>query len=187
MKRISEPEVFMQVAELFAKRSTCRRVQVGAVIVKNRRIVSTGYNGVTSGSIHCCDYFSSIDDNEMKIPDEVAEAYGRKEQWAIDEIRILNEPSMDKFREDHRIFSEEHEIHAEQNAISFAARYGIPTEGCSIYVTVSPCLPCAKIIVVSGIEKVIYRKEYDRDKRGIKLLKDSGLRCYKLIDGELVR
>lgn len=117
---------FMEMAETVAKRSTCIRVQVGCVIVKDRRVISMGYNGAPSGLIHCNTYFA------------------------------------DKSQSTHREFSSKWEVHAEANAIGWAARYGISTEGTTLYTTISPCLSCAKLIIAAGIKNVIYKYEYDR-------------------------
>ncbi|CAM0049879.1 dCMP deaminase [Vibrio phage F86] len=115
--------VFLDIAKSFAKKSTCRQKSVGAVIVKNDRIISHGYNGVPSGVEHC----------------NQTESYGDLT---------------------HREWSEIHEIHAEQNAISYAARAGIATDGATMYVTTSPCHTCAKLIVASGIKILIVGSIY---------------------------
>ena len=74
-----------------------------------------------------------------------------------------------------------HIVHAEQNVISFSAKSGIPTQGCDLYVTVSPCIMCAKLIVQSGIKRVIYDHRY-RDDSGIKLLALCGVDVYQIED-----
>ena len=134
-----DKETFSEVAKIMAKRSTCSRVNVGAVIVKNGRIISTGWNGVPSKGKHCCDMGFDL--------------------------------STPEGQERHRKFSEENEIHAEDNAIGYAGRYGISCDGADIYVTVSPCLGCAKKIITAGITNVFYITHYDRpDINGIPLL-----------------
>ena len=68
-------------------------------------------------------------------------------------------------------------IHAEQNALGWAARNGVSTEGADLYISISPCSYCAKLIVAAGIKKVYYLKEYDRDSNGIAFLNKNGIIC----------
>ncbi len=72
-------------------------------------------------------------------------------------------------------------VHAEQNVICFAAKHGISTENCDLYVTLSPCVTCAKLIVQSGIKRVIFDEEY-RDTEGVKLLVSAGIEIIKIKD-----
>jgi dCMP deaminase len=144
--RPSLNKIFMQTAELFAQRSTCIRVQVGSILVKNNKIIATGYNGSTKNHIHCTDYFKDIVDINSK-----------------------------EFKSRHLQFSEEYELHSEINVLLFCAKEGISTNGTTIYITLSPCLSCAKAILVSGIIKVIYKDDYDRDLRGISFLQENGI------------
>lgn len=121
---------FYNVAKEIQKRSTCIRVKVAALIIKNGRIISMGWNGTPSGTQHCEEYFSKITDT---------------------------------FLEDHHKFAVENEIHAEQNAIAFAARNGIGTDNTEMICTLSPCLSCAKLIIAAGIKKLYYIEKYDRE------------------------
>lgn len=125
--RPSWDEYFITLAFEVSKRSTCLRRAVGAVIVKDRRILATGYNGVPSGLRHC-------------------EETGCLRQQ-------LGVPS-----------GQRHEIcrglHAEQNAIIQAARYGIDIEGSSIYITTEPCSVCAKMLINAGIKEVVFATPY---------------------------
>jgi len=129
---------FMDVAKLTAKHSTCARIEVGAVLVKENRIMSVGYNGVRSGKRHCKDM-----------------------DWPKDKT---------EFKKEHGKWSQLNEFHAEANILSNAAKNGISTDNTELYVTLSPCVPCARMIINSGVKKVFFHKEYDRDKDGIDLL-----------------
>lgn len=111
----------MEIAEVVAKRSTCLHRHCGAVIVKGKQIVSTGYNGAPSGLPHCRTCIRKVSGQNMEL------CRG---------------------------------AHAEQNAINFAARFGIAIEGATIYSTYFPCSWCGKSIINSGIIKVIYKEEY---------------------------
>lgn len=82
--------------------------------------------------------------------------------------------------EKHRIFSDENELHSECNALMFAAKHGIKTDNSDLYVNISPCTSCAKLIIAAGIKNVYYEIEYDRSTKGIKLLKESGVKIYKI-------
>lgn len=139
---------FMEVAELFAKHSTCVKRKVGAVLVKDRRIISCGYNGTPSGMYNCNEKFTS----ELEIHTHVDE-------------KGFN----------HHLFSAKYEIHAEQNCFAFCCKHGIPIdEGCVLYVTTAPCCYCAKTILAHGIKKVVYRDEY-KTMEGVEFLIESGV------------
>ena len=117
----------MNMAFLVSLRSTCLRRRVGAVLVRDERILATGYNGAPSGLPHCLDIGCLREDNNI--------------------------PS-----------GQRHELcrglHAEQNVIIQAARYGIPIQGATLYCTTRPCAICAKMIINSDITAVYYREGY---------------------------
>ncbi len=119
----------MEHAEVTAKASKCTYFQVGAVVVKNDRIISHGYNGTPAGFPEDC-------------PDH-----------------FCGDP---KEREAHHIFSENTTIHAEMNALLWAARAGIAVDGSTIYVTLQPCHNCVKACVAAGIKTIIYKESYDK-------------------------
>lgn len=137
---------FMDIATLVASRSTCLRRNVGACVVKDRRILTTGYNGAPTGIAHCEDVGCLRE--KLKVPS-----------------------------------GERHELcrglHAEQNAIIQAAKTGISLEGAIMYVTNHPCFICAKMIINSGIKKVVYKEGYS-DKEAEDFLKKSGIEVVKL-------
>lgn len=135
MNRITLDQVLMENAVSWAKRGTCTRKYVGAVIAVETRVVSTGYVGAPHGMPHCLDAGCTLDPVTGGC------------------IRTL---------------------HAESNAIAFAARKGISLEGGVLYVTLSPCLPCAKLIIASGIVGVKYLDRY-RDTSGVELLQSVGV------------
>ena len=132
--RISREEVYCQVAEIFAKRGTCQRLQVGCVAVRDGRIIATGYNGSLT-----TDRFFEYDKCGCDISKPCEKA-----------------------------------IHAEANLIAYAAKHGIPLHKANLYVTHSPCLKCAELIIQSGIDQVYYGQEF-RDNKGLKLLTDNGI------------
>ena len=128
-------EYFMEVAEVVAKRSTCLRRNVGAVVVKDKRILSTGYNGAPTGLPHC------------------------------GEVGCLRERLGTPSGERHEICRG---LHAEQNALIQAARYGISLEGSTIYSTTEPCSLCAKMLINAGLRRVVYKDSYpDELSRGL--------------------
>jgi len=146
MNRPCWDEYFMEVAEVVRKRSTCMRRQVGAVIVKDNRILSTGYNGAPKGLRHCAEVGCTRANN--------------------------NVPS-----------GERHELcrglHAEQNAIIQAAVFGTAIEGATIYTTLSPCVLCTKMIINSGIKRIVLREQYN-DPLAIEMLEESGITVVKI-------
>lgn len=155
-------ELFIKISEEVSKRSTCLRIQVGAVLVQDNRIISIGYNGSISGFIHCNDYFEFYyKENDIKIP---------YEEWIESE----------EFFNLHYDWSSSHEIHAEQNAILYAAKKGIKIEGSTLYTIYSPCKLCSKLISQSGIKRIVFKELYYRSKIGLELLEHAGIPCQKL-------
>jgi dCMP deaminase len=126
---------FMSVAQLTALLSTCAAVKVGAVLTKNNRILSTGYNGVASGQKHCEDIFGGLD-LHVGTPDRVR----------------------------HHEFTQKHEIHAEVNAILDAGKRDTLETDTTMYVSTRPCFDCIKVCIASGVKRIVYLHEYDLQK-----------------------
>ena len=120
---------YLEMAQIWAQNSYCKRRKVGALLVKDRMIISDGYNGTPSGFENICE------------EDGVTKPYV---------------------------------LHAEANAITKVAKSGNSIEGATLYVTASPCLECSKLIIQSGIKRVVYRDEY-RLTDGIDLLRRAGI------------
>lgn len=140
-ERPSWDSYFMQIAQLVASRSTCMRRQVGAVIVKDKQILSTGYNGSPSGLKHC---------GEVGCLRQV--------------LNISSGERTEICRA----------VHAEQNALLQAARHGVAIEGADMYTSVQPCVLCTKMIINTGIKRVIYASPYP-DSMAMKIAEESGL------------
>lgn len=162
-------KLFTKMAELVAEQSTCCRMQVGAVLVKDNRVISIGFNGTPSGQQHCDQHFQQL------YQAEFADQFPTYEEYH----------SSRTFYDAHGKFSNDNELHAEQNAILFAAKNGIATAGSTLYVTVSPCIHCAKVIVTAGITRVFFKILYDRSQEGIVFLQKNGIECRQLTDKEL--
>lgn len=157
------------MADLVAEQSTCCRLHVGAVLVKDSRVISIGFNGTAAGQTHCEDYFHNLYQEQYK------DHFPSYEEFAASRT----------FYDLHGKFSIDNELHAEQNAIAFAAKNGISTEGGTIYVTWSPCVHCAKVIVSAGIKKVFFKNLYDRSQEGIYFLQRTGVECRQLTPEDL--
>ena len=149
-KELKWHKTFIKIALEIANHSTCCRKQVACLLVKNNVIISTGYNGTPSGQKHCNEYFTPS---------------------------MISRPD---FMEKHRIFSNRYEVHSEQNAIAQAAKNEVNPEGATAYVTLSPCLSCAKLLITAGIKKVFYYEKYDRDTSGIDLLKEANIQVERI-------
>ena len=121
---------YLEMAEVWSRNSYCKRRKVGALLVKDRTIISDGYNGTPSGFENICE-----DENGVTKP---------------------------------------YVLHAEANAITKVAKSGNSSDGATLYVTASPCAECAKLIIQSGISRVVYRDAY-RLIDGIDLLKRAGI------------
>tara|TARA_R100001244_G_scaffold21111_1_gene22591 strand:- start:220 stop:660 length:441 start_codon:yes stop_codon:yes gene_type:complete len=143
LSRISFKKLFVETTKLVAQRSSCVKAQQAALLIKDNRIISFGYNGPPAGTFNCSD-------------DGGEEACGKDSNGSCF-----------------------HGIHAEQNAIGYAARNGIDTEGCIIYCTETPCISCAKLIVASGIKEFHYIDEYRLDD-GLKFLEYCEIPTWKI-------
>ena len=121
---------YMRMARIWAENSYCQRRQVGALVVKDKAIISDGYNGTPSGFENICE-----DDNNVTKP---------------------------------------YVLHAEANAITKLARSHNSSAGAPLYVTASPCIECAKLIIQAGIKRVVYAEHY-RLEDGINLLKRANI------------
>ncbi len=145
-KRPSWDEYFMKLAEVIKKRSNCLRKPYGALIVKNNRIINTGYNGTPHGVKNCdeggCVRCAKRDRGEIKTHE-------------YQESCIC--------------------IHAEQNAIIQAAYLGVSTKGGTMYSTISPCSSCAKLIINAGIIRYVFEEQH-HDGEGINLLRKAGIK-----------
>jgi dCMP deaminase len=127
---------FMLMAILMATHSHCVKKHVGAVIVRNDRIISTGYNGAPSGFPHCDEtYVDERDGGKTKL------LYPNGCKRAVDNSCSLS-------------------IHAEANALMFALRNGVNVKGSRIFVTMSPCLACARMLFQADITEVVYLESY---------------------------
>ena len=126
---------YLEMAEVWAQNSYCKRRKVGALLVKDRTIISDGYNGTPSGFENICE-----DENGVTKP---------------------------------------YVLHAEANAISKVAKSANSADGATLYVTASPCVECAKLIIQSGIKRVVYRDEY-RLTDGIDLLRRAGIEVERI-------
>jgi len=138
------------MAEMLGQLGTCDRKKVGAIIVREGRCISWGYNGSLPGMPHC----SENQHGWM----------GNAEHWGEDMNKVVEK------------YGCRNVTHAEANAVAFAARQGISTDGGTLYVTVSPCETCARLIIASGIQRVVYSEEY-RDPAGIQLLSKAEISC----------
>ncbi len=137
---------FINIAHELASASKCVSKRVGAVIVKNGRILSTGYNGTPAGYTNCCDHWN------------------------------------DEYTSEHHEWSKTYEIHAEMNAIIWAAREGISIKNATIYVTLEPCSDCSKNIIASGIKRIVYGKSYEHTNSDVvtNFIKDNGVIIEKI-------
>lgn len=154
-------KTFIEIAEKFAEHSTCIKRKVGAVLVKNLRILATGYNGTPTGFVNCDEVFHH---NSSEANLKGILYHRKKDHEDLSSCEIIS----------HHEFSERYEIHAEQNCLSFAAKNGVSTNRCTLYVTTAPCVHCAKIIIASGISRVVYKEVYKND-FGLQLLKEAGI------------
>ena len=119
--------LFLKSAYLLGQESKCVSKQVGAILVHEYRIISTGYNGTPAGHANC--------------------------------NQVFNPKNFD--REEHHKFSKQCELHAETNAIAFAAKHGNATNDSIMFCTLEPCDDCIKLMIASGVKSVYYLFDYD--------------------------
>ena len=132
---------YLRMAKIWAENSYCQRRQVGALIVKNKMIISDGYNGTPVGFENICE-------------DEEGRTYP-------------------------------YVLHAEANAISKIAKSNNSSNGATMYVTTSPCIECAKLIIQAGIVRIVYSEDYRLDD-GIQLMKRAGIEvCFIDLNEEI--
>lgn len=148
--RPSWDEYFMDIVKDVATRSTCRRRKVGAILVKDKRIIATGYNGGPTGLAHCL------------------------------EIGCLREKLGIPSGQQHELCRG---VHAEQNAIIQAARYGVHTDGSVLYCTTQPCVQCTKMLLNAGVQEIVFEEGYP-DGLALDLLKESGIKVRRIGDDD---
>ena len=162
----------MKTAKIFAELSQARRLHVGAIVVKDDRIISIGYNGMPAGWDNNCehkDYMSGSAGGWLS-PEEIYE------QWPFEEEDI--DPDLGYARR-YALKTKPEVLHAESNAIAKLAKSNDSGNGAKIFITHAPCIECAKLIYQSGINGVYYSENY-RDDSGIEFLKKSGVNIEKL-------
>ena len=130
---------YLRMAKIWAENSYCKRRKVGALVVKDKMIISDGYNGTPSGFDNVCE-----DSRDLTLP---------------------------------------YVLHAEANAITKLARSSNNSDGSTLYVTASPCIECAKLIIQAGIKRVVYAEKY-RLEDGIALLQRAGIEVIYLNDNK---
>ena len=174
--------VMMETAINFSKLSYCKRRQVGAVLVKDNRILATGYNGTISGHDNCCEEFKyPCHECKKDVTKEIKnkETYCRNCAATIAKMNWLNTKYTVMAERVITDKTNDFTLHAEQNIITYCAKEGIPTKDTTLYVTTSPCKNCAKLIAQSGIAEVIYKDDY-KDISGIEFLKEVGIKVNQL-------
>lgn len=146
----SYDDIYMELAEKLALRSHCVKAQVGAVLTKDTRIVSLGYNGPPAGT-HNCD-----------------------EEYPVDGCPRDSKGSCSLA------------LHAEQNAILYAVKNNTAIEGSTLYVTLSPCISCARVIYTTGIKRVLFKNSYAEYKKipsdeGVDFLRKFGVEVLQYV------
>ena len=153
--------------------STCSRLQVAAILVKDSRILSSGYNGVAKGALECNKIFFKNLDGTYTYSPNLYLGY----RYMRDENKFFL--SEEEYRKRHHEFADKYEIHVEINCLGFALKNNTDITGAQLYLTTSPCLNCCKLILTSGIREVYYIEEYD-DRSGIEYLIGNGVICEKI-------
>ena len=143
MPRPTWDEYFLKILDTVAERATCDRGRNGCIIVKDRRVLTTGYVGSPPGLPHC----DEVGHDMRKVFDE----QGNVSQHCV------------------------RTVHAEQNAILQAAKFGIPISGATMYVKLEPCRVCAMMIISAGIKRVVCKKKYHAADETRAMFKQAGV------------
>ncbi len=168
-------DLYMDWAKRSAQLSHAKRLQVGAVIVKDDTVISYGYNGMPAGWDNNCEHkeYMSIDAGGWLNPDEIVQ------RWPFESTVEEDGTNIGRYR----LKTKPEVLHAESNALAKLARSHNSGIDADIFITHSPCLDCAKLIYQSGIKRVFYSKDY-RDDAGIEFLRTSGIPVEKIDGGE---
>jgi dCMP deaminase len=166
-------DAYMKVAETFAELSSARRLHVGAIVVKDDRIISIGYNGMPAGWDNNCEDKEYMDQTAggWLSPEEI------KEQWPWSKQQLPKTEDLPWLR--YRLKTKPEVLHAETNAIAKLAKSTESGMGATMFITHAPCLDCAKLIYQSGINHVLYRNSYRSDD-GIKFLEKASVWVEKM-------
>lgn len=170
MGRITRNQWLMEMAQLAAERGTCSRLHVGVVISREGRVITMGYNGAPAGMPHCEHSVTP----KLDTSQPMAWVIGDNEEltWEPQSGKLMAAPP--DTRIEYLEKGCEVAVHAEQNAIAFAAKFGLALDGADLHCTDAPCLNCAKNIINSGIKRVFYNRPY-RLTDGVDLLRAAGL------------
>ncbi len=191
--RPSWNQTFIDICDVLRNRSTCQRLKTAAILVKDRNIISIGYNGTPIKRQHCnvfwINVYNHITDRFLneheRYVDELDIKYVQRYVDGLD-IELKNEIRMqsydefinsDIFRQLHTEWARINEIHGEVNAL---LQCDTSTTGSTMYTYYSPCSQCVKSIIAAQIKSVYYKEVYARDMTGIELLRDSGVNIYQI-------
>ena len=178
-------QVFIAIARCLSSLGTCDRKRVGAVFVRDGRCITWGYNGAPPGAPHCEDNGHGWGTYEPATEEKAA--FRDLSDAAKNAIAEMDYQEQQRVAWDWKgavtqladRYGCRNATHAEANGLAFAARQGISTDGCTLFVTVSPCDTCARLLIAAGVVTVYYDEEY-RDPAGRELLERCGVACHAI-------
>jgi dCMP deaminase len=157
---------YMKMAEITAELSYAKRLQVGAVIVKNQQVIGTGYNGTPAGWDNECENVEWCSAGGWLSAEEIVEG------WPYEGTYLDTDGNEMQGR--YRLKTKPETLHSEMNALMKVARSTESSEGATLFCTHAPCIDCAKAIYQAGINSVYFRNHY-RDDSGLNFLEKSGV------------
>lgn len=172
---------YLRIAKIWAENSYAVRSKVGAIIVKDGMIISDGYNGTPKGFDNCCEICEPQEGCQKRYMEEFPYSIGCQGELhstvenGIAKL-VCKYSDVCKFA---KLTTKPEVLHAEANAITKLAKSINSSDGATLYVTMSPCLECAKLIIQAGIKRVVYEEEY-RKTDGIELMKKAGIEIEKI-------
>jgi len=177
-------KLFIETAILSSEMSFCKRRKVGAILTKDTRIISNGWNGTVSGEDNCCEEdYGDLSEIEIAYIDfkedqeKEAQLFCKESDLTLESFSKKKNKIEVKYRRP-QFRTKQSVVHAEANAIAYAAKAGLKTEDCTLYVTLSPCMNCSNLIIQAGIKEVIFKESY-RDSSGVEHLERNGIKVRK--------
>jgi dCMP deaminase len=189
------PKFFIDITIRLSEQSKCMKLRTGALIVRDNRIVVMGYNGTSPGAPECCDVWKEWFNAHYKCVCDAS--HGEAHVSSHDALCSTSHDALcstphdaaflawvetKEFSEMHREWSARAEIHAECNALLYAARIGISVKDCDMYTTYLPCDQCTKNIIPTGIRRIFYKKLNPKYSGNIDVFQRNGINVIQVLD-----
>lgn len=157
---------YLMIAQIIAGMSRANKRKVGAILVKDDRIISTGFNGTPAGFDNGCEEYKCTDESDWETLGTCGCEFDNLDKTKCKHYKLITKPEV---------------LHAESNAIAKCARSSESSKDAVLYLTLSPCFNCAKLIIQAGVKAVYYIDEWENDTSGLRLLIKAGIYYQQII------